>query len=292
MTEPTPGTAHNAEPSRAVIGQGLRDKWRHNVGLHLFSQLPSTSVWLREFACELSETDVAVSTDNRPDAWLCATDWQTTGVGRRGKVWATKPGNITFSLLSFSTKPASELLGLSLVTGIAVASCVAQQCHVKPRLKWPNDVILNDAKLGGLLTEINSQRAGHLAGQTQILTGIGLNVRHDDEVSGVGIGATSLQSAGFMADSLWRDQMIAKLAATVLGAHEQFFEQGWSAFADQWSTLDWLAGRDILIHKENSTERAVARGVNHEGALLVDQDGITAPLYSGDFSVRPVSPRA
>lgn len=255
-----------------------------SVNLHLFEELDSTSVWLREqfIGKPIGSVDDCFSTH------LCATNWQTAGIARRGKTWQTKPGNITFSLLSTTSTPAKDLLGLSLVTGIGVADCLQDTLGVSVQLKWPNDVLVNDAKLGGLLTEISSVpgKQGGVA-VCQVLTGIGVNFLADPDVLDLGIGATSLEKEALSLTLEQRDELIGKLAANVLSAHQHFYKHGWSVFADRWKALDWLLNKDVMIHSQQTTEQAVARGVNEQGALLVERDGSTYPVYSGDVSVRP-----
>lgn len=254
------------------------------VTLHLFEELDSTSVWLREQFMSKATGNVAQPFDTH----LCATNWQTAGIARRGKTWQTKPGNITFSLLSITDKPAKDLLGLSLVTGIGIADCLQENAGLKVQLKWPNDVLVNDAKLGGLLTEINSLPRGQgTPAVSQILTGVGVNFLNDPDVLALGIGATSLEKEGLMPTLQQRDELIGKLAASVLSAHQQFYQYGWSVFADRWDTLDWLRHKNVTIHSQQTSEQAVARGVNEQGALLVERDGNTYPVYSGEVSIRP-----
>ena len=274
-------------PDESLIQTQLQGAGLSSVKIHTFAELESTSVWLRELAFE-SDTDVS-------DTQLCATDWQTAGIARRGRTWQSLPGNITFSILSTTDRQPKDLLGLSLVTGIGVVSCLAQELDVQVQLKWPNDVLLNDLKLGGLLTEISSvpgnsatmDHDGNAKPVTQILTGIGINMRHDDEVLELGIGATSLEAASVMSGAEQRDRLIGKLSASVLTSHQLFFEQGWEPFAERWKARDWLSGKEVSIHRDQSTEHAVARGVNEQGALRIERGGEFHLLYSGNVSIRP-----
>jgi BirA family biotin operon repressor/biotin-[acetyl-CoA-carboxylase] ligase len=283
----------NSLPDTTVIQRELKSVGHADVRIHAFEQLDSTSGWLHQHVQESSAT-AAAPNDGNP-IHLCVTDWQTAGVGRRGRIWQTRPGNITFSLLTLTQKPASELMGLSLVTGIAVAECLVKYLGINVQLKWPNDVVLEGAKLGGLLTELSrlpsaAQESGYSREKsacTRVLTGIGINVAHDSDVVRLGIGATSLESAGVNPGRSQRDVLVGRLAAAVLVEHQRFFDGGWSAFAPRWDALDWLYGREVSIHRDDSTEQAVACGVNDEGALLVELAGEVRPLYSGNVSIRP-----
>jgi len=260
---------------------------RDAVVVHAFEQLDSTSGWLHDHAACLAGAGMDFTEGGT--VHVCVTDWQRAGVGRRGRQWQTQPGNITVSILASTRRPVAELMGLSLVTGIAVVDCLGDMLDIKARLKWPNDVLLNDRKLGGLLTELNRVKAlPDNAGLTQIITGIGVNLRHDAEVLGLGIGATSLEQAGILSTSGQRDRLVGGLVSAVLMEHACFMQSGWAAYIERWSGMDWLAGRDVLIHRDDSTEQAIARGVNDQGALLVERAGVVHPLYSGNVSIRPI----
>jgi len=151
-------------------------------------------------------------------------------------------------------------------------------------------VLVNGAKIGGLLTEINGPSSVTEASSvTQVLTGIGINFIHDPDVLDLGIGATSLVSCGVSANTQQRDRLIGKLSASVMSAHARFYESGWSVFAKRWEALDWLVNKEVNIHTEQSTEQAIARGVNDRGALLVERSGTTYPVYGGNVSIRPTA---
>jgi len=271
------------EPNRSLILDALAPSLQSKVSLHTFAELHSTSVWLRD---RYMNGVSGNAQDGRTH--ICITDWQTAGIARRGKTWQTQPGNITFSILSSTKKPAKDLLGLSLVTGIGVANALSDFVNIVVQLKWPNDVLFSDLKLGGLLTELNSVvTTGDEIAHNQVLTGIGINFLHDENVLDLGIGATSLESIGVEPVAERRDCLIAKLASEVLLAHQRFYESGWSVFADRWQSLDWLFNKSVMVHSQNAAEQAVARGVNEQGALLIERDGRTFPIYGGDVSIRP-----
>lgn len=274
----------NQQPDKRQIEQELLVAGFSDVQVHSFSQLESTSVWLRE---------KYMSGETSPESFtkhLCVTDWQTAGIARRGRTWQTKPGNVTFSILSSTETAANDLLGLSLVTGIGVADCLKRNADIQVQLKWPNDVLVNNTKLGGLLTEINNQKnPDRQSGVNQVLTGIGINFLHDSDVLNLGIGATSLENEGVIPDIQQRDSLVGKLAASVFGAHEQFFELGWGAFSERWESLDWLFNKEVMIHSQQSTEQGIARGVNEHGALLIERSGTTYPVYGGNVSIRPTA---
>lgn len=276
-------------PDADVVHDGLISGCQIPVDIHVFDKLDSTSAWLGARRESLASQLV------QGRAQICVTDWQQAGVGRRGKSWQTLPGNVTFSVLARYNEPAQNLLGLSLVTGIAVAETLEEMFSLNAMLKWPNDIILDDHKLGGLLTEVITvpSRAGVMPAMgCDVVTGIGINVVHDESVVGLGIGATSLMGAGVEMLSVDRDSLIGRIGAAVLCSHQIFLQKGWATFAARWDMRDWLRDKDVVIHHMEAQELSVARGVNQQGALLVEGAGKLVPLYGGDVSIRPVVTRS
>lgn len=255
-----------------------------NCVLEIFDQLPSTSAYL----AQVDAIDA--------DAHVVACDWQTQGNGRRGKSWDTAPGNITFSVRTSAPVHTSQLMGLSLVTGVSVAQALQETCGIAVQLKWPNDVIIHDRKLCGLLTELQSMQS---VGTTAIVTGIGINVIENDAIKQMGIGGISLQEVCDAVPA--REQIIATIVETLLKNYSLFYQHGWPAFREQWASRDYLVGKSVILHGGEQQPQQVVdvHGIDDNGALLVsdsvsdgasDSDGRrddnTRAVYSGEVSVR------
>lgn len=250
-----------------------------NCVLETFDQLPSTSAYLEH----VDATDA--------DVHVVACDWQTQGNGRRGKSWDTAPGNITFSVRTTAPVQASRLMGLSLVAGVSIAQVLQDTCGIAVQLKWPNDVIIHDRKLCGLLTELHSTQS---AGTTVIVTGIGINTIENDAVKQMGIGGISLQEVCDAVPA--REKIIATIVETLLKNYSLFYQQGWPAFSEQWASRDYLAGKSVILHggEQARSQQVDVQGIDDNGALLVSdggvsdgsRDGNTWAVYSGEVSVR------
>lgn len=242
--------------------------------VNVFDQLPSTNDYLRE-----------IDLPDRADTFeLCATDWQTAGHGRRGKEWASMRGNVTFTLRQRVRRPAAELLGLSLVAGIAVAGVVRTRLGIEAAVKWPNDVLVDGQKLGGLLIELQAVPGDRHS--TMVTTGIGLNVRHQPDFERLGIGATSLEALK-LSSEVDRSELIAALAVSVTSHFVEFETTGWQSFDTRWRAIDALFGRQVAVSGANALDGS-ACGVDALGALLVDTGSGIEPVMAGEVSVRPV----
>ncbi len=275
-------TWRDAPLTRDTLEKALKEQDVHGCHLDVFDSLPSTSEYLSALS-QTGERQQALQQSQATSVLaphLCATDWQTNGNGRRGKTWVTDRGNITFSILLGLPKPASELLGLSLVTGICVAEALKSTAQLDARLKWPNDVLVNNKKVCGLLTELVPGSAG----VTEVIVGIGVNYVKPVRVAGAAFepGAIPLESPNCPA----RAHLMADITARLLTAYQLFLAQGWPAFALRWEKLDFLHGKTVLVQDSGADIAARASGVNADGALLVSVEGELRPVYSGDVSVR------
>ncbi len=266
---------------REAIALGLAEQGRHDVEVEAFDQLPSTNRYLAELGRGAPEEPSRIGTPR-----LCAVDWQTQGSGTRGKPWLSSRGNITFSLLEDLSRAPGELPGLSLVTGIAAAQVLEALTGVRVQLKWPNDLIVGDEKLGGVLTELLT---GIDLPGTRVVTGIGINYRDSDVVSQASLQPGSLQPIALesLSNSLpSRSQLVASIAGHVLAAHQRFCTDGWRPFVASWRRFDYLLDKEVVVLQGDERQEAIARGVDEHGALRVTVAGVERKLYSGEVSVR------
>ena len=151
---------------------------------------------------------------------LLAAEEQTAGRGRRGRRWHSAPGaGITFSL---SRSVQREVAGLSLVAGVAVARELRALGASQAALKWPNDLVVKGAKLGGILVETR----GH-GRATHAVIGIGLNCRHDLSLE-LRLRRRVAALDQFMED-IDRNEIIARIARSLLDALDEFETKDWTA---------------------------------------------------------------
>ena len=265
--------------STSVMQTALAQRGVKDLFVEVFDSLPSTSEYLSAVALQANKHKAGDETAPT-SAQLCVADWQTNGSGRRGKSWVTERGNVTFSLLLSMHKPPAELMGLSLVTGICVAECLTDMADLSVQLKWPNDVLVDDRKLCGLLTELVSGGATH----TQVVVGVGINYKQPVNIEDSSYEAVSLPTLCNHTPA--RADVISDVCARLLEAYALFAAQGWSVFAERWDKFDYLKGRQVRVINAGVEEHATALGVDSYGALLIEKKSQTVAVYSGDVSVR------
>ena len=213
----------------------------------------------------------------------CMAELQSSGKGRNGRKWfGSFASNIALSVLwRFDALP-SGLSGLSLVTGIAVCRACSSQGINNTKLKWPNDIYWNNRKLGGILIEIQ----GEPWGPCNVIIGIGLNIKLNEEV-GADIDQPWVDCSEILQDKTpSRNKISAAVLSELATAMQQFQHDGFEPFIPEWQKYDVLQGQPISVHLPDKTEEGMAVGINNDGALLVEINGKTKPVYSGDASLR------
>ena len=211
-------------------------------------------------------------------------DEQTAGRGRHNREWVSERGSGLYESLAYTVAaPRSDLSALPLELGVVVLNALASVGIDDVMLKWPNDLVANDAKLGGLLAETR------VRGEEVLV------------VAGIGINVTLPASTRRLASSSWANGAIAlaDIAATVPGRNDlaaavtnsvacvfgEFVTNGLTAFIDRWRDVDWLRGRSVRVESAAHALEGVATGIDAGGALLLRTASGTLPVTAGTVTV-------
>jgi BirA family biotin operon repressor/biotin-[acetyl-CoA-carboxylase] ligase len=217
-------------------------------------------------------------------------EWQLAGRGRRGRRWVAPFGSgLTFSLAWTYAETPADLPALGLAVAVAVAEALERHGANGVRLKWPNDLVVDDRKLGGLLLQLKSEGGGPAC----VVVGVGLNVdlpswAHAGLGEAGGLAPTDLRTT-FGASAVSRNELAGTLAGAVAACLAEFGRTGFAACAARWPRLDALAGRRVAVIQGDGRVEGTARGVDPDGALRIDVAGRVERFYSGDVSLRPVA---
>lgn len=202
-------------------------------------------------------------------------DVQTAGRGRRGRAWRTDPdGALAFTVLRRFALPPRQLAPLGPAVGVAVARALHALGAVRVQLKWPNDLVLDDAKLAGLLIDVRGDA---------VAIGVGLNLAVAS-MPGVEQPWTDLRRAG-VAD-LARPRILGAVLRALLPALGDFEREGFAAFADDWARFDALAGRAVRVLSGERALDGVAVGIDAGGGLRVRHADGERIHHAGEVSVR------
>lgn len=214
---------------------------------------------------------------------ICLTEYQSKGRGRLGRPWVSHFGrNILCSFSYTFEKDISELSGLSLVVAILTADALKSfDQNLHPLLKWPNDIYLNNKKLGGILIDINAEAHG----KCMAIIGVGLNVNmKGTDLESVDQPWTSLEHV--LNKQLDRNVLIAHLMNTLLQGMRIFVEEGIEPFLTDWKRYDLLENKIISIIQGPTPISGVAHGVTPQGHLRLKlSSGETRTFSYGDTKI-------
>ena len=215
-------------------------------------------------------------------------EYQTAGRGRRARTWFAPPGGaICLSInWSFASLPR-DISALSLAIGVCALRAMAQIGVAGAALKWPNDLVVGSAKLGGILIELRAEAGG----PAYVVVGLGLNVALGDavlkQVKASGTQAADLIGMGVAHPD--RNRLAAALVASMISGLAQFEREGFAAFTAEWRSADALAGKPVVISSDSGNVTGHARGIDSGGALcLQTRDGLQR-FVTGEVSARAAS---
>uniref|UniRef100_A0A8H9YW40 Bifunctional ligase/repressor BirA n=1 Tax=Pseudomonas tritici TaxID=2745518 RepID=A0A8H9YW40_9PSED len=231
--------------------------------------IDSTNQYLLERINELNSGD------------SCVAEYQQAGRGRRGRKWFSPFGaNLYLSMFWRLEQGPAAAIGLSLVIGIVIAEVLHDLGADKVRVKWPNDLYLNDRKLAGILVEMT----GKTGDAAQIVIGAGLNmIMRNVQTDVVNQGWIALQEAGVTID---RNTLAVRLIKELREALTLFEQEGLSPFLGRWEKLDNFIHRPVKLIIGDKEIFGTSRGINAQGALLLEQEGIVKPWVGGEISLR------
>jgi|SRR5712671_3263334 len=217
----------------------------------------------------------------RKGGLLLAAEEQTAGRGRRGRRWYSAPGNgVTFSLSRTVRRPLRELAGLSLVAGVAVARAL-RALGVQAALKWPNDVVVGEAKLGGILVETRGNEREVLA-----VIGVGINCRRD-----AGLERRLRRPLASLDQfiAVDRNRVLERVAASLAEALQVFESRGLEPLRREWEAMDAHAGARLRVRlADGRVLTGVARGLDGDGGLRLEtSSGLRAVRSGRVLSARP-----
>ena len=212
-------------------------------------------------------------------------DRQTAGRGSRGRTWASSPeASLTFSVLWIFPGGLARLSGLSLAAGVAVARALERCGAADVRLKWPNDILHADCKLGGILVEL-----GAGADTARAVVGIGLNLllpENIGEASAAALPPTALEK--IVAEPPGRHVLLAALLDELAQVFDRFATDGFAGLRDEWQARHAWQDRPVRVLREGRVENeGVCIGADADGALLVRTEAGPVRCLSGDVSLRP-----
>lgn len=234
--------------------------------------------------CELDSTNALALREPVPArgsrVYLC--ERQLAGRGRRGRSWVSPLAAHLYLTVSRRFEAGiAALQGLSLVVGVVVAEALQGLGYRQVGLKWPNDLVVEGRKLGGILVEIG----GEAGGPVRAAIGLGLNVAMP-ATAAAAIDQPWCDLAGLQGDAPDRNRVAAALLDALLPALARFEREGAAPFLARWPAFDHLVGQPVRVLDGSGEQHGIALGIAADGALRVRQADGERRYHGGEVSLR------
>jgi len=248
---------------------GLRTKGfaKHIVFLHRVNSTNDVAKQLAEYGAKEGTVVIA--------------ETQTAGRGRLGRKWSSPEGGLYFSIILRPRASASEAVKLVFVAGLVVAEVLKGAYQLCVETKWPNDVLVNQKKICGILSEMNVKDKK----VNFVVVGVGINV--NIHVS-TGFPASLKETATSIKDELGRNVSLEELFRALLEEFEStytsFAREGFTQMLDKWKKYAGFLGREVEVKSGTERLHGVALDVRNDGSLVLKCDDKSIRVVTGDMS--------
>ena len=244
----------------------LSNEFRSKVVLEVFDTISSTNDYL-----------LSKEKNKNKDINVCIAEEQTKGRGRRGKSWISpKFKNIYFSLNSYLKK--EDLSGLSIAVALSVSK-VLTKINVMSLIKWPNDLLVGNKKICGILIE--TAKVGEL---TKVVIGIGINVNMEySELIDQEWTSIKLEKK----QSVDRNSIITEMINQLCITLNKFEQEEFDYFINKFTSLDLLKDKEFTL-KDKPNETFIGKGIDNKGLLIAQnlKDQRIVKFGSGEVSLK------
>lgn len=279
---------HKGQSFDIVPGRGYRwrvpvEWWSEPALLPFMSENARSRVAMVRIDDSIGSTNAValeyLMSAQRPGAIFLAEE-QTAGRGRRGRQWLAPFGMGLYASITWVFDDGiGALEGLSLAVGLAVATALSRYGVPGVGLKWPNDIMVGNAKLGGILIEMQMDGDGRCL----VVIGVGLNLAKCPALQLLQREVVTVEE-GMSGRQLERNRIGGMVLGGILDLLSGYRAGTFAGLRQQWCDLDVLRGQFVVLDGSDLT--GVGRGVDERGALLVDIDGDLKRISSGEVSLR------
>ncbi len=235
-----------------------------------FPELKSTNIMAKEKALHRAE--------EIDEGTLITAERQSAGKGRLGREWFSPVGGIWLSIILYPKLSPSYISRITLMTAVAVVKAIKICTQIESQIKWPNDILINEKKVCGILTEMSAE----LDMINWVVVGVGINVNIDHRKFPEDIQENTIS----LKEILGKEVLRVKLAQSFLREFEKYYEslkrREFSSILKEWKLYSHTLGRKIRVDMGERIIAGEAVDINEEGALILKkEDGQLIEIISG-----------
>jgi len=223
-----------------------------------------------------------LASEGAPHGTVLVTEEQTAGRGRLDRKWTSSPGtNLLFSVLLRPEMKADQVFVLTMIMALAAVDGVKQACSLSARIKWPNDIYVDNRKLAGILTEFSVKNKKIV----YVITGLGLNVNWcPEDRQGMRYPCTSiLKRIGIKTD---RTELLASILQNLDADYKKFFFEKKEALYKRWNSLSCITGKQVVINSNEQAIEGEVLKIDIDGSLIIKtSDNQEQKILCGDLSL-------
>jgi BirA family transcriptional regulator, biotin operon repressor / biotin---[acetyl-CoA-carboxylase] ligase len=253
------------------LREGLKTRSLGQQEIRYFDQTDSTNLQAK-----------AMAAAGAPEGTLIIAEEQTAGRGRRGRTWFSPPGaGIYMSLIIRPAILPQEAPRFALLAVAAVAAAVRETTFLTPRIKWPNDILLNGRKLGGILTEVSME----MDKVEYLIIGLGLNVSLAREAFPPELRETGTSIRAELGRSLHRLPLVRGILESLERTYEEYQTHGFASIRKRWQDFTDMIGRTVTVDTLGRRLTGEVMDFDEDGYLVVrEHNGGPVRIFSGDVS--------
>jgi BirA family biotin operon repressor/biotin-[acetyl-CoA-carboxylase] ligase len=212
-----------------------------------------------------------------PEGTLVIALEQTSGKGRMNRKWISPKGGLWFSLLLRPSILSKDIYKLSLLFGVAITISL-EHYGIKASLKWPNDIIINNRKLCGILLEGDIE----LDKVNFVTVGIGINVNFPSNILPNDLRSSSISIYDILGRNIDRAELLCKILEYSEKLYLQAINEGFSNIISLWRSKSSIFGKSIEVKLLDKSIKGIAIDIDDDGSLILNQNGKIIKIYSGD----------
>lgn len=238
--------------------------------IYYFPALTSTNIIARQ--------KILRKTDNIPEGTIIITEQQSGGKGRLGKTWFSPAGGIWLSIILYPEIISSSIALITLMAAVVVANTISKLFQIKAQIKWPNDILIDDRKVCGILTEMSTEAKS----KQWVIVGIGINTNNDSSELPEDIRKCSISLKEVTGQLIPRVMLVRHLCTEWEKFYEILKRKDFSLILEEWKLYNNIIGKRIRLDTGERIIAGEAINISDGGALIIKtDDGKTMEIISG-----------